>query len=113
MYRIWGPEKVIFLFVNQLILIDMRTSTFFAIFVIVICIVLGMLCTRCKTNHVHNTYDVYYEYDVYNDDTVAVDTIYRQIDPLWLKFLECSKDQGDAGCDSCYVAIYGRHVWEQ
>lgn len=25
----------------------------------------------------------------------------------WSLFLECSKDQGDAGCDSCFTAIYG------
>lgn len=26
------------------------------------------------------------------------------------QFLECSKDEGDAGCDSCYFAIYGYHI---
>jgi hypothetical protein len=26
------------------------------------------------------------------------------------QFKECSKDQGDAGCDSCYFAIYGYHI---
>lgn len=26
------------------------------------------------------------------------------------QFKECSKDQGDAGCDSCYFAIYGHHI---
>lgn len=29
----------------------------------------------------------------------------------WNQFLECSKDQGDWGCDSCYHAIYG--VWAE
>jgi hypothetical protein len=30
-------------------------------------------------------------------------------DPRWPEFLECSKDQGDMGCDSCYFAIFGVH----
>ena len=25
-------------------------------------------------------------------------------------FEECSKDEGDAGCDSCYFKIYGKHI---
>jgi hypothetical protein len=25
-------------------------------------------------------------------------------------FLECSKDQGDMGCDSCYYLVYGKHI---
>jgi hypothetical protein len=25
-------------------------------------------------------------------------------------FLNCSKDEGDAGCDSCYYLIYGVHL---
>lgn len=25
----------------------------------------------------------------------------------WNAFLECSKYEGDAGCDSCFTAIYG------
>ena len=28
----------------------------------------------------------------------------------WEQFLECSKEQGDAGCDSCYFLIYGYHI---
>lgn len=26
------------------------------------------------------------------------------------QFLECSKNQGDAGCDSCYYKIYGYYI---
>jgi hypothetical protein len=25
-------------------------------------------------------------------------------------FLECSKNEGDMGCDSCYFKVYGKHV---
>lgn len=28
----------------------------------------------------------------------------------WERFLECSKDEGDAGCDSCYILIYGHSI---
>ena len=28
----------------------------------------------------------------------------------WVRFLECSKNEGDMGCDSCYYLIYGKHV---
>lgn len=28
----------------------------------------------------------------------------------WERFLECSKNEGDLGCDSCYYLIYGKHV---
>ena len=28
----------------------------------------------------------------------------------WEQFLECSKNEGDMGCDSCYYLIYGKHV---
>jgi hypothetical protein len=26
------------------------------------------------------------------------------------EFLECSKNEGDFGCDSCYFLIYGKHI---
>lgn len=29
---------------------------------------------------------------------------------LRARFLECSADEGDAGCDSCYFVIYGYHI---
>jgi hypothetical protein len=28
----------------------------------------------------------------------------------WERFLECSKNEGDAGCDSCYFLVYGKHI---
>lgn len=28
----------------------------------------------------------------------------------WNQFLECSKDQGDLGCDSCFFKIYGYYL---
>ena len=26
------------------------------------------------------------------------------------RFIECSRDEGDAGCDSCYFLVYGKHI---
>ena len=26
------------------------------------------------------------------------------------RFLECSKNEGDQGCDSCYFLVYGKHT---
>ena len=26
------------------------------------------------------------------------------------RFLECSENEGDAGCDSCYFLIYKKHI---
>lgn len=28
----------------------------------------------------------------------------------WNQFLECSENEGDLGCDSCFFLIYGYHV---
>lgn len=35
---------------------------------------------------------------------------YRQDTVRWEQFLECSKDQGDLGCDSCFYLIYGYYL---
>ena len=26
------------------------------------------------------------------------------------RFLECSRNEGDQGCDSCYYLVYGKHI---
>jgi hypothetical protein len=38
---------------------------------------------------------------------------FRTYDPeavKWERFLQCSENEGDAGCDSCYFLIYGKHI---
>ena len=37
----------------------------------------------------------------------SLSLVARQDTAKWAQFLECSKDQGDAGCDSCFIMIYG------
>lgn len=73
----------------------MRRSTLLAILMIVMCVVLAFITTGCKTNSV-----VYHEADrSYMNDTIK-----------WQQFLECSKDEGDLGCDSCFYKIYGYYL---
>lgn len=73
----------------------MRRSTLLAILMIVMCVVLAFITTGCKTNSV-----VYHA----NDRSYMNDTI------KWQQFLECSKDEGDLGCDSCFYKIYGYYL---
>ena len=35
---------------------------------------------------------------------------YMQDTVKWNQFLECSENEGDLGCDSCFFLIYGYHV---
>ena len=47
-------------------------------------------------------------------DSMIEDSMIAQQDTLrWNAFLECSKDEGDAGCDSCFTAIYGYSLEER
>ena len=32
---------------------------------------------------------------------------YLTTEEKWEKFYECSKNEGDAGCEECYVKIFG------
>jgi hypothetical protein len=34
----------------------------------------------------------------------------KQDNVKWEQFLQCSENEGDAGCDSCYFLIYGKHI---
>jgi hypothetical protein len=69
----------------------MKKSTFFAILVIAMCIAFGFI-TSCKTNAYPNN-------KAYMNDTLK-----------WNQFLECSKDEGDLGCDSCFYLVYGYYL---
>ena len=60
----------------------MKKSTFFAILVIIACVAIG--------------------YRIDNPRPKA-----EAPEVKWNKFLECSENEGDAGCDSCYLLIYG------
>lgn len=42
--------------------------------------------------------------------TYTQDRSYMQDTVKWNQFLECSKDEGDLGCDSCFFKIYGYYL---
>lgn len=43
----------------------------------------------------------------------SLSLVAQQDTAKWNAFLECSKDGGDAGCDSCFTAIYGYSLEER
>lgn len=64
-------------------------------------IVVSLLFTMCRH---HISYD-----DVVRPYTEQQEiSRLAQLDTLkWAQFIECSADQGDLGCDSCFTMIYG------
>ena len=80
---------------------------------IVICIALGVLI---ENDVIQSRTEREIEYRAWVQDSIAIAESVR-LDGLceaaiadsvrWAQFLECSKDMGDAGCDSCFTAIYG------
>lgn len=80
---------------------------------IVICIALGVLI---ENDVIQSRTGREIEYRTWVQDSIAIAKSAR-LDSLceaaiadsvrWAQFLECSKDMGDAGCDSCFTAIYG------
>lgn len=80
---------------------------------IVICIALGVLI---ENDVIQSRTGREIEYRTWVQDSIAIAKSVR-LDRLceaaiadsvrWAQFLECSKDMGDAGCDSCFTAIYG------
>jgi hypothetical protein len=43
----------------------------------------------------------------------SLSLVAQQDTAKWNAFLECSKDEGDVGCDSCFTAIYGYSLEER
>jgi len=60
-------------------------------------VLLGMLLSSSCTAHTVRSDDM-----SYMQDTVR-----------WAQFNDCSKDEGDAGCDSCFTMIYGYSLEEE
>jgi hypothetical protein len=59
---------------------------------ILVVVVIMMIAMACCTTHTTYTF----KKAPYMCDTLK-----------WNAFIECSKDSGDWGCDSCFYAIYG------
>ena len=67
-------------------------SLFIAMMILIV--VVALTHTSCAT-HTHYT---------------EPDMSYMQDTAKWNAFLECSKDEGDMGCDSCFYLIFGYHA---
>ena len=98
----------------------MKPSTMLAVLVLALCIIGGMLTScKCRSN-----YHPKLSYETAREQQAAAWKAYMQIarpfteqDSIsrlaqldtakWNAFLECSKDEGDMGCDSCFQKIYG------
>ena len=48
-----------------------------------------------------------YEYEPPQYGEEVYDPSFGHDPILWEQFLECSKDQGDAGCEECFITVFG------
>jgi hypothetical protein len=69
---------------NRDLLINIICYTAAAIIIITILLGISSIFrptnqTDVHSNNIKAEYNVYYEYDVYNNDTIPVDTIYKEI----------------------------------
>ena len=81
----------------------MRKSTLLAFLVIALCIVAGILIY----NHPGQAASIEPAYPTEFDHQISQ----AKADPVkWQEFLDCSADQGDAGCDSCFFKVFGYHT---
>ena len=79
------------------------TGAFILVLAIAIFFALLMNSCTCKSNPANWSAQVERNCRVRDSLSLAA-----QQDTLkWAQFLECSKDQGDWGCDSCFIKIYG------
>jgi len=101
----------------------MKDSTFGGLIVLcilAIAIFLGVLVNngtiqsksgRTYTKMLRDDYELISDVAWMRIDSLA--RVARQDTAKWDAFLECSKDEGDAGCDSCFTAIYGYSLEER
>ena len=72
---------------------------------IAVMICAGLNFSMCRHGYVYR--DSYDELARSRDEQMELSRL-AQLDTLkWNAFLECSADQGDLGCDSCFTMIYG------
>ena len=87
-----------------------------AAIIIMIAVALALLMNSCSMESRSSV-----AYRTYTDAEVAANCARRdslsmvaqQDTAKWQQFLECSKDEGDAGCDSCFTMIYGYSLEER
>ena len=85
----------------------MKDSTFGGLMFLVILAVVILIAVLMNKSHASPMDYSYYD----RLDSLA--RVAQQDTAKWAEFLECSKDEGDAGCDSCFTAIYGYSLEER
>lgn len=98
----------------------MKGSTLLAMLLIAACIVIGFATTSCESKSGHLVraksnaiatqtaqWNAYLKVARPFKEQLELSRL-AQLDTVkWNAFLECSKDEGDMGCDSCFKKIYG------
>lgn len=88
--------------------------------VIAAAIILATIMNSCSCSRQSNAGMPYHKHYAMLQQQYTVERNCRMRDSLslvaqqdtvrWAQFLECSKDQGDWGCDSCFIMIYGYSI---
>lgn len=112
-----GPKGLWSYFFFELIHIDIKDSTLGGLIVLVIFAVVVLISVLINEGVIYSKSGMTYtEKAMYDEDWLMVDSLSRaaRADTVkWAQFLECSRDQGDAGCDSCFTMIYGYSLEER
>jgi hypothetical protein len=85
----------------------MKDSTFGGLAFLAILAVVILIAVLMNKSHASSWDSSHYD----RLDSLAC--MAQQDSVKWAEFLECSKDEGDAGCDSCFTAIYGYSLEER
>lgn len=95
----------------------MKDSTFGGLMFLVIMSVVVFLAVLVNNGTIQSKSGrTYTEMAMYDNDWLRTDSLSRAAradTSKWNAFLECSKDGGDAVCDSCFTAIYGYSLEER
>lgn len=95
----------------------MKDSTLGGLIVLIILAIVVLISVLINEGVIYSKSGMTYtEKAMYDEDWLRVDSLSmaaRADTVKWNQFLECSRDQGDAGCDSCFIAIYGYSLEER
>lgn len=84
----------------------MKTTTYLLIPAFCMLFVLTFALAHSNRDLPSVAHNIYYEYDVINGDTIAVDT--TSAPTLEEQLSKCvDSDPTDRGCDSCFFHVYG------
>lgn len=113
----WGPKELKSYFFSELNRSAMKDSTLGGLMVLGIFAVVVLISVLINEGVIQSKSGrTYTEMAMYDKEWLRIDSLSRaaRADTVkWAEFLECSKDQGDAGCDSCFTMIYGYSLEER